>query len=366
MRLPKCSWLIFFALVTVSSLSAAEITGKVRDASVDSATVVIEGDALPAVGDSAEIYFKVPGADEEISVAGGKVAAVDAKAVKIKIEKSTGTIAKDQLARFKSGSTPQTPAASPSPASSPSTPAAPGSPITGDWSSTTPHGTTVSFSFKEDGTLLWVIEEAQSGQSTVAKYRLDPSTKPQSIELFDFEEGHMKGEKLRGIFELQSDGRLKLDFMKGPEAPPLKEFSKEMLIFFRATSPIVRSNKPEPPTPTPDVASTPSQAPTPSPDEALVAEAQQRFDRRDYAGAIDALSKAIALNPKNAKAFFWRGQCFYGNDNSAALADFEKAMELDPSMKLQELITGMKAARKETKRAKETATPARSRKEAKP
>ena len=106
MTLLKQSWLIFLALATASSLPAAEITGKVRDSSADAATVAIDGDALPAVGDSAEIFFKVPGADEEISVASGSVAAVDAKVVKIKIEKSTGTIEKDQLARIKSGSAP--------------------------------------------------------------------------------------------------------------------------------------------------------------------------------------------------------------------------------------------------------------------
>ena len=115
MTLPKYSWLIFLALAGVNSLAAAEITGKVRDASGDAATVLIDGDALPAVDDSAEIFFKIPGAEEEISVASGKVVSVDAKVVKLKIDKTTGTIEKDQLARIKSGTTAQAPAVSPTP-----------------------------------------------------------------------------------------------------------------------------------------------------------------------------------------------------------------------------------------------------------
>lgn len=263
----KLSWLIFLAVT--SSLSAAEITGKVREASGDAATVVIDGDALPAVGDSVEIFFKIQGADEEISVASGKVAVVEAKVVKIKIDKATGTIEKDQLARIKSGITPQAAGASPSPAASLSGTAATGSTVTGDWVSTVPGGSTISFSFKQDGELLWVMEDAETAQATRGKYQLDPSTKPQSIEMFDLEEGEVKGQRLRGIFELQTDGRLKLDFGR-PEAPTLKEFSSQALVFSKAPSPVVRPNKPAP---KPFVASTPSPAqvpplspaPTPSP-----------------------------------------------------------------------------------------------------
>jgi hypothetical protein len=481
MRLRKFSWLIFLALAAASSSLAAEITGKVRDASGDAATVVIDGDALPAVGDSAEIYFKVPGADEEISVASGKVTAVEEKVVKIKIEKSTGTIAKDQLARFKAGSTAQAPAASPTSTSSPSGPAATTDPsivghwvgtyrdgtiysysfnadqtftwtvdekkassdariqtivhgkyrlntttkpnrleifdvdhpavpkdkthaapfefqgdskfkmdlsqgaqehpekgftdsatifsrvtspivappektpaetspkpkapdasppktaasglsIVGDWTSTFPDGTKISFSFKEDGTLLWVVEDAKYGQSTLGKYRVDPSTQPQGLELFDLEEGELKGQRMRGILEMQSDGRLKLDFAKEPEAPPLKEFTERMLIFSKATSPLVRSNKPPPPTP-----------PPPSSDEVLAKEAEKRYDGGDYAGTIEVAGKAIAQNPKNARAYFYRGLCFYRNKEwPKAAADLEKAVELDPSLKVQDMINQAK------------------------
>jgi tetratricopeptide (TPR) repeat protein len=169
--------------------------------------------------------------------------------------------------------------------------------------------------------------------------------------LSDLQEGEMKGIRLRGIFELQSDGRLKLDFWR-PEEPALKEFSSHAVVFSKATSPIVRPNKPPPPTPAPYV------APTPAPDEALITEGKERHERGDNAGAIEALSKAIALNPKNANAFFWRGMYFFRtNDDAAAIADFEKAMELDPTMNLQDLIDKTKIVLKHTEEAKATASP---------
>ena len=350
---PNYSWLIFLALAAASSSVSVEITGKVHDASGDMATVVIDGDAMPAVGDSVEIVFKLTGASEDILVASGKVTAVEAKVVKVKIENASGTVAKDQLARIKSGSAAKAPAQSPSPSSSPAGTAATGSSITGDWVSNLPDSHTLSVSFKEDGTLLWVTEDAQFAESTGGKYRVDPSTQPQSIELSDLQEGEVKGIRLRGILELQSDGRLKLDFARDEEPPP-KEFSKNALVLSKATSPVVRPNKPGPPRPTPYV------APIPAPDEALITEAKERHERGDNPGAIEALSKAIALNPKNANAFFWRGNFFVDMKNeSAALADYEKAQELDPSMKLKTLIDSMKQLeRVDRELATESPTPA--------
>jgi len=200
-------------------------------------------------------------------------------------------------------------------------------PLLGDWSGPAPGDAKVSFSFKEDNTLLWVVEEPNSAISTTAKYRVDTTVTPHVVELFDFEEGEFKGHTLRGFLELQSDGRLKVDLSEKQE----RGFSdRETILLSRATTPIVRSTKPAP---------TPYQAPTPPPDEALVTEAIGRYDHGDDAGAMEALDKALALNPKNARAFFQRGLCFdRKKDLKAAIADYEKAMELDPSMELEDLI----------------------------
>jgi Skp family chaperone for outer membrane proteins len=142
--LPRSSWigLVFLTLAGASSLLAAEITGKVRDATADSATVVIDGDALPAVGDRAEIFFKIPGVDEEVSVASGSVLKVDGESIQIKIEKATGDVAKDHLVRIISDK-PQKPAAaqptvSPRPTQPPPPPVAPPAPASVVSSTPTP------------------------------------------------------------------------------------------------------------------------------------------------------------------------------------------------------------------------------------
>lgn len=203
--------------------------------------------------------------------------------------------------------------------------------IVGDWVSTGSDGSPISYSFKEDGVALWAGEDAKYLYTTHCKYRIDPSTRPQSIEFFDME-NLPKGGNVRAIFEVQSDGRLRIEFQGEPKAPPLKEFTKEAMVFSKATSPLVRSNKPPPP--------------PPSPDELLVKEAVQRYDRGDCAGAMEGVEKAIAHNPKNARAFFYRGLCFYSRkDWPTAIADFEKAMELDPSLKLEDLIEKTKVLR---------------------
>lgn len=90
-----------FAL-PVADLSAAEVTGTVREATGSTATIQTSG-GTPAVGDAVEIFFKLPGIEEEILVASGRVISKEAGAlVKVKIESATGVVVKDQLARFAS------------------------------------------------------------------------------------------------------------------------------------------------------------------------------------------------------------------------------------------------------------------------
>ena len=93
--------IVVAALALVSGRShAAEITGTVRAVSGNPVTVAIEGEILPSVGDKTEILFKVPGADEPISVATGKVEKVDGASVQVKIENAIGTI-EDGLTKCK-------------------------------------------------------------------------------------------------------------------------------------------------------------------------------------------------------------------------------------------------------------------------
>ena len=84
------------------ALNAAEIMGTVRETSGDIATIVTDGDAVPAVGDKAEIFFKLAGDDAEISVGSGKVSGVASDSVQVKIDSASGKIEKDHLVRVSS------------------------------------------------------------------------------------------------------------------------------------------------------------------------------------------------------------------------------------------------------------------------
>src|SRR4051812_44069429 len=93
--------LIFFA-AWISPATAASLTGVVRDASAELATVDLSGDVLPAVGDKVEIFFELAGTDTEVAVATGHVVEASAGKVVVKLDKATGTVEAKQRARFSS------------------------------------------------------------------------------------------------------------------------------------------------------------------------------------------------------------------------------------------------------------------------
>ena len=68
---------------------------------------------------------------------------------------------------------------------------------------------------------------------------------------------------------------------------------------------------------------------TVAPDVALLESGQAMLHAGDNQGAIEELSKAIELNPKNADAYFWRAvaKCYLGN-NADCCADYTKAEKL--------------------------------------
>jgi len=126
--------ILSFAFLALADLGAVEIPGKVQSVSGNTATISVEGDAIPSVGDKISIFFKMPGLDEEVAVGRGTVTAVGADGITVRVDEATGTVAKDQLVRITSPNPSKKSAAqtSPPPVQPTATPTATAKAITGE------------------------------------------------------------------------------------------------------------------------------------------------------------------------------------------------------------------------------------------
>jgi Tol biopolymer transport system component len=94
-------WLIGI-LIPGNVLVSAEIKGRVVEVKDDIVHLATDSEYLPAIGDPVEIYFVVPGLDDSVQVATGRVTQIDANLVRAKIDRVIGTLGKNQLARITS------------------------------------------------------------------------------------------------------------------------------------------------------------------------------------------------------------------------------------------------------------------------
>lgn len=186
-------------LTGFGGLSAAEFSGTVRSVSGDVATVAMVGDVMPPVGAKAEVYFKLAGVDEEISVASGRALEIANGEMRIKIENASGSVERGQLVRFTSDGL----AAQPSAAS---TPVKTKGSIVGEWKRKF-HGPLMIF--RADGTLEF---EEREGKST-ARYSMDMTRVPHHLDFFDFGDAKYAppGGRALFIFAFAPDGKLKLE-----------------------------------------------------------------------------------------------------------------------------------------------------------
>lgn len=192
--------LMFFAAL-ISPAAAANLTGVVREASADTATVETSGDVLPAVGDKVEIFFELAGTDTEVSVATGHVQEAAPGKVVVKIENATGTIEANQRARFTSKSSqkssgPSEPASSPTSsqpesAASSMTEEKVRAALSGKWAAKTGEGLQGTVIFKGDGAVVVPLadynrEGAEAGFVS-AKYKIDAASNPPRVVITNVE-----------------------------------------------------------------------------------------------------------------------------------------------------------------------------------
>jgi uncharacterized protein (TIGR03067 family) len=217
--------LLASAYLLAAGVHGAEIKGTVKSVSGDTVSVAIEGDVMPPVGAKAEIFFKLPGDEEEISVATGSALAIDHGDLKVKIEKTTGTVEKGQLVRFPAsststtGSTTTTSKPATLPANNPPTSNKPS--LVGEWHRVYQP---LLFTFRPDG----AAQIVDHGEQIAAKYRVDYSQKPWQLDLFDFSSAPeaQKDVVLKAICKIEDDTFYFSSNEPGQERPT--EFLKHM------------------------------------------------------------------------------------------------------------------------------------------
>ena len=76
--------------------------------------------------------------------------------------------------------------------------------------------------------------------------------------------------------------------------------------------------------------------------QAVVREASAAIERGQYAAAVDACTRAIALAPFTASHYFYRGLALYKlNKHEEAIGDFDRALALDPRLASAFLYRGL-------------------------
>jgi tetratricopeptide (TPR) repeat protein len=183
-----CTLVLATVALLLARAEAAEIKGTVRSVSGSTATVAVEGASMPSVGDKADIFFKLAGAEDEISVASASVVKVDGDAIQLKIEKATGDVAKDQQVRITSDKPQKREARAvsvPSPVETRSEEALRAS-LVGRWAGKTRDGLQATVIFKGDGTLIIPLQQIE-GALVSGKYSIDFSSNPPRVVITNIE-----------------------------------------------------------------------------------------------------------------------------------------------------------------------------------
>jgi Flp pilus assembly protein TadD len=282
------------------SLKAAEIMGRVREVSDKTVTVAVEGDLLPNVGDKVQIFFKLAGADEEISVGSGTVLSTEGRDVKVTIDSASGEVAPEQLVRFTTSKTTQ-PIASPT-ATPPEMQPEP---------STQPAASPTK-------TLPPSIPFPSVAPKSSAAPPPAPEVDPAAAQLLNkgiaqYSAGDIKGAIESYTSAIRIAPKLAVLYLNRANAYLYEpNFQKAVADANRALE--LKVEKAE---------------------DAYVVRGAARAGLGDYDAAIADCNRAIQINPKNALAYNNRANDKLRKGNySGALADCNKAIALDPNLAL--------------------------------
>ena len=309
----------------------ATYTGTVVSVEGNVARVAMNDSTAPPAGAKAEIFFKMAGFDDEISVASASALNIDRGELLVKIEEATGTVEKGHLVRF-GPALPPTPSASPQATSPPSPPST--SSIAGTWKGNEPGGDEIIFTFTEEGSVTYVWQKGKKTNTLRGRYRTDCATKPCRLDIFSFQVNGVraKGQTIVGVFELQ-ENNMKFDLSKELQRNPDNGFTNGAITLGRSQAEPPVST----PSPSPSSATTPLSSPSPTPPPVAQDPAVTQYVNRgiaqysagDMNGAIASYTEAIRIAPRLAVLYLNRASAYLYQPNfNAALADANKALEL--------------------------------------
>jgi tetratricopeptide (TPR) repeat protein len=328
-------------VATTKTLHSAEINGTVRSVTDKYATVVTDSDLVPTPGDKVEIFFKMPGSKYEISVASGHVYEITGPNIMVEIEKATGTVTKDQLARIASPN-PGKKEARVAPGTNAPAPAAAATTIT----ATAPLPTTgaIPNSAASDN-LQKAIEHVKKGIAQQSAGDLDGAIASYSkaIEILPADPAAYLNRASLYLVKANYEGM----FADANKALELGTAAPADAYVIRGTG---RAGKGDVDGAIADC----TKAIKINPKHALAYNnrANNKMQKRDFDGALADCNKSIALNPNSPLPYYNRGYAYMNKSQAGkAIADFNKAIQLQPSYRteLEPLIQRLRSSGGQTK-----------------
>lgn len=106
--------------------------------------------------------------------------------------------------------------------------------IVGKWKGESSFGDKLSYEFKADNTVVWIVDKPTFPGPITARYTVDYTTKPVQLDMFEFSFKGLKGIKFMGIVEFLSPTKMKMDGiraeMKSDKERPT-EFTNDTIEF---------------------------------------------------------------------------------------------------------------------------------------